>query len=176
MRTRIQSVPQVQIVTFRLGADEFGLDVFSVHEILRQQPVTAVPQAPAFVEGVIDVRGALIPVVDLRTRFELPARADAAEARIAIVQYGAERLGLVVDAVTEVLRVAETAISEPPAYLRGLAAEFMRGVVRLPERLIVLIDVERILASEERIALELAGLAAGVEDAGDVTHAEAAEG
>lgn len=167
MRTRTQAAPQVQIVTFRLGADEFGLDVFSVHEILRHQPVTAVPKAPAFVEGVIDVRGALVPVVDLRKRFELPERTGSAEARIAIVQYGAERLGLVVDVVTEVLRVAETAISAPPAYLKGLAAEFMRGVVRLPERLIVLIDVERILGTEERIALEQAGLA---------TPPEAAEG
>lgn len=159
MRKLQQSVPQVQLVTFRLGREEFGLDVFAVHEILRWQEVTPVPRAPAFVEGVIDVRGALVPVVDLRRRFELPDVSTGAETRIVLVEFGGERLGLVVDAVTEVLRVPETALSPPPEYIRGLAAEFVRGIVRLEGRLVVLIDIERILSSQERIALQEAELA-----------------
>ena len=154
MRNIRQSVPQVQLVTFRVGAEEFGLDVFAVHEILRHQPVTPVPKAPAFVEGVIDVRGTLVPVIDLRRRFELPEAAVDADTRVVLVEFGGERLGLVVDAVTEVLRVPETAVSLPPRYFKGLAAEFLRGIVRLEKRLVVLIDIERILSSQERIALE----------------------
>jgi len=163
VRKVVQAVPQVQLVTFRLGADEFGLDVFSVHEILRYAAPTPVPKAPGFVEGVVDVRGTLVPVVDMRRRFELPEAPVNDETRTVLVQYGGERLGLVVDAVTEVMRVPETAVSEPPAYIRGLAAEFVRGIVRLEGRLVVLIDIERILSSQERIALEQAELAPGAD-------------
>jgi purine-binding chemotaxis protein CheW len=154
VRNTRQSVPQLQFVTFRLGREEFGLDVFAVHEVLRHQEVTPVPRAPEFVEGVIDVRGTLVPVVDLRRRFELSRAPVGADTRIVLVEFGGERLGLVVDAVTEVLRVPETAVSPPPQYIRGLAAEFVRGIVRQEARLIVLIDIDRILSTQERIALE----------------------
>lgn len=164
MRKVRESVPQVQLVTFRVGPEEFGLDVFSVHEILRWQEVTSVPRAPGFVEGVIDVRGALVPVVDLRRRLEAPAAEVDEETRIVLVDHDGERLGLVVDEVTEVLRVPETALQPPPRYVAGIAAEFLRGIVRAEDRLIVLIDVERVLSSEERIQLREAELAPGAED------------
>lgn len=151
-------MPQVQLVTFKVGGEEFGLDVFAVHEILRWQGVTPVPRAPAFVEGVLDVRGAVVPVIDLRRRFEVRDLAWDDETRIVLVEFGGERLGLVVDSVTEVLRAPETAISAPPAYIKGLAAEFVRGIVRLEGRLVILLDLDRILSSEERIALENAEL------------------
>ena len=146
-------MPQVQLVTFSVGGEEFGLDVFSVHEILSYQQPTAMPRAPEFVEGVLDVRGTLVPIVDLRRRFETPGVAYDEDTRIVLVDFNDERLGLVVDSVTEVLRAPETAVSPPPAYIRGLAAEFVRGIVRVGERLVVLIDLDRILSSEERIAL-----------------------
>lgn len=175
MRTiRQAAVPQVQLVTFRVGGEEFGLDVFAVHEILRHEAPTPMPKAPAFVEGVLDVRGTLVPVVDLRRRFEVPAAAADADTRIVLVDFAGERLGLVVDAVTEVLRVPETAVAPPPKYVRGLAPEYLRGLVRLPERLVVLLDIERILASEERIALaetDFAALAAAL-DGDDGERAE----
>ena len=150
---RQAAVPQVQLVTFRVGGEEFGLDVFAVHEILRYQEPTPMPRAPEFVEGVLDVRGLLIPVVDLRRRFETPTVEYGEDTRIILVDFNAERLGLVVDSVTEVLRAPETAVSPPPAYIRGLAAEFVRGIVRVGDRLVVLMDLDRILSSEERIAL-----------------------
>ena len=150
---RQAAVPQVQLVTFRVGGEEFGLDVFSVHEILSYQQPTPMPRAPEFVEGVLDVRGTLVPIVDLRRRFETPGVVYDQDTRIVLVDFNDERLGLVVDSVTEVLRAPETAVSPPPAYIRGLAAEFVRGIVRVGERLVVLIDLDRILSSEERIAL-----------------------
>jgi purine-binding chemotaxis protein CheW len=150
---RQAAVPQVQLVTFRVGGEEFGLDVFAVHEILRYQAPTPMPRAPEFVEGVLDVRGTLVPIVDLRRRFETPDVAYDEDTRIVLVDFNDERLGLVVDSVTEVLRAPETAVSPPPAYIRGLAAEFVRGIVRVGERLVVLMDLDRILSSDERIAL-----------------------
>ncbi|HEV2146139.1 MAG TPA: chemotaxis protein CheW [Longimicrobiaceae bacterium] len=174
-KARQAAVPQVQLVTFRLGPEEFGLDVFAVHEILRYQEPTPVPRAPEFVEGVIDVRGTLVPVVDLRRRFELADAPVNDETRTVLVEHAGERLGLVVDAVSEVLRVPETAVSAPPAYIRGLAAEFVRGIVRLEGgRLIILIDVERILSSQERIALEGAELVPGADPSPDTSPAEGA--
>lgn len=164
---RQAAVPEVQLVTFRVGGEEFGLDVFAVHEILRYGGVTPVPRAPEFVEGVLEVRRDVVPVVDLRRRFEVEAVGFDDDTRIVLVDYAGERLGLVVDAVTEVLRAPETAISAAPAYLRGLAAEFVRGIVRLPGRLVILLDLDRILSSQERIALQSAELAgAGEEGAG----------
>lgn len=165
MRNVRQTVPQVQLVTFRLGGEEFGLDVFAVHEILRYQEPTPVPRAPAFVEGVMDVRGTLVPVVDLRRRFELSEVQVGDDTRIVVVEFGGERLGLVVDSVTEVMRVPETAIQPPPRYIRGLAAEYVRGIARMEGRLVVLVDMDRILSSEERIALEQAPLTGGDEAA-----------
>ncbi len=150
---RQAAVPQVQLVTFRVGGEEFGLDVFAVHEILRYQAPTPMPRAPEFVEGVLDVRGTLVPIVDLRRRFETPEVVYDEDTRIVVVDFNEERLGLVVDSVTEVLRAPETAVSPPPAYIRGLAAEFVRGIVRVGERLVVLMDLDRILSSDERIAL-----------------------
>ena len=160
-------MPQIQLVTFTLGGEEFGLDVFQVHEILRWQEPTPVPRAPAFVEGVLDVRGTVVPVVDLRKRFELPRVEYDDDTRIVLVDFQGERLGLVVDAVTEVLRAPETAVSPPPAFFKGLSAEFLRGIVRLEGRLVVLLDLEKVLSSQERMALLLSGLGGrGEEPAG----------
>jgi purine-binding chemotaxis protein CheW len=163
---RQAAVPQVQLVTFRVGGEEFGLDVFQVHEILRHTEPTPMPKAPAFVEGVLDVRGTLIPVVDLRKRFELHDVRYDDDTRIILVDFQGERLGLVVDEVSEVLRVPETAVTPPPQFVRGLAAEFIRGIVRLESRLVVLLDLERILSSQERMQLVFAfGQGAGEEPA-----------
>jgi len=158
---RQAAVPQVQLVTFRVGGEEFGLDVFQVHEILRYTEPTPMPKAPAFVEGVLDVRGTLVPVVDLRKRFELHEVPYDDDTRIILVDFQGERLGLIVDEVSEVLRVPETSVAPAPSYVRGLAAEFIRGIVRLESRLVVLLDLERILSSQERMQLVFSGLSGG---------------
>jgi purine-binding chemotaxis protein CheW len=157
---RQAAVPQVQIVTFRVGGEEFGVDVFGVQEILPYREVTPVPRAPEFVEGVLDVRGSVVPIVDLRRRFEVAGCDRDEETRIILVEFGSERIGLVVDSVSEVMRVPETAISAAPEFIRGLAAEFVRGMIRLADRLVILLDLDRILSSQERIALESVDLAA----------------
>jgi len=161
---RQAAVPQVQLVTFSVGAVSFKINVFQVHEILRYQEPTPMPKSPAFVEGVLDVRGTLVPVVDLRKRFEAHDLRYDDDTRIVLVDFQSERLGLIVDEVSEVMRVAETAVNAPPQYVKGLSAEFIRGIVRMDARLVVLLDLDRILSSQERMQLLFA--AGGGETAG----------
>jgi purine-binding chemotaxis protein CheW len=143
----------VPIVAFRLGTDEFGVDVYQVQEVIPFEAPRPVPHAPEFIEGVIDVRGVIVPVVDLRKRFELPAGRRGADTRVLLVGLGEERVGLVVDEVTEVVRVPSTEVSEPPSLFRGLAARYIAGLARGPRGLLILLRVDQILTSEERLAL-----------------------
>jgi purine-binding chemotaxis protein CheW len=152
-RKPVAPTPQRQLVAFCVGDSELGVDVASVREVLRAAPVTPLPGAPEFVEGVLDLRGNLIPVIDLRRRFEVPEPSEDAQVRILVVGSLGQRLGLVVDRVTEVLPVPETSFAELPAFVRGLAAEAVESIARLPERLILVLNLERLLSTDERIAL-----------------------
>lgn len=143
----------VPIVAFRLGTDEFGVDVYQVQEVIPFEAARPVPHAPEFIEGVIDVRGVIVPVVDLRKRFELPAGQRGPDTRVLLVGLGEERVGVIVDEVTEVVRIPSTDISEPPSLFRGLAARYIAGLARGPRGLIILLRVDQILTSEERLAL-----------------------
>jgi purine-binding chemotaxis protein CheW len=153
MRMPAPSVPHRQLVTFRVGPSELGLDVAVAHEVLRVPPITPLPKAPPFIEGVIDLRGAWVPVVDLRRRLEVPDPVPGADARILVVELQGERLGLLVDRVTEVLPVPESALSAPSSYLEGRVADALQALVRLPGRLILVLDLDRVLTSDERLAL-----------------------
>jgi purine-binding chemotaxis protein CheW len=153
VRKVIASVPQRELVVFRLAGTEFALDVFTVREVLRRQPVTVVPKAPPFVAGVTEVRGSLLPVVDLRRRFEAAELDDGAETRILVADHADTRLGLLVDRVTEVLRVPETAMAEPPAFVSRAVADYLSAIVRHADRLILMLDLDRVLTSEERLQL-----------------------
>jgi purine-binding chemotaxis protein CheW len=146
------------IVIFRVGSSEFGLDVGQVLEVLPYERPRRVPRAPAFLEGIIELRGDVVPVVDLRRRFELEQQIDDLETRILITGAEEERIGLVVDRVTDVLRLPRTAFSDAPAYFRGLAAEYLGAIARAGDRLIMVLQLDRVLTSEERIQLREAGL------------------
>jgi purine-binding chemotaxis protein CheW len=165
------TVPHRALVTFRVGASELALDVAAVHEVLRVPTVAPVPKAPSFVAGVIELRGALLPVVDLRRRLEVEASAPQGDARVLVVETGGERLGLLVDRVNEVLHAPESAIHPPARFLRGRSAVALQGLVQLPERLILLLELDRVLSSDERIALR--DLEAAIEDALRSAHDEA---
>lgn len=153
MKRAAAAVPHRQYVAFRVGESELALDVHRVHEVLRTLPISAVPSAPAFLEGLIDVRGALVPVIDLRRRFEVAEPVDDLETRIVLVGLGAETLAVLVDRVTEVLRVPETAVGPPPAYVRETVEVALDAVVRLGDRIVLVLDLDGLLSSEERIEL-----------------------
>jgi purine-binding chemotaxis protein CheW len=145
-----------KIVSFRLGDDLFAADIFSVERVLRYQQPTAVPNVPAWIEGVIEYQARVIPVVNLRRRFELPVVDAGPETRILVLRTGTEWVGIVVDAVLEVTSFQPSQLSEPPDLFRGLAREYLKGIIRLPERLLIFLDVERMLSTEDRLVLQRA--------------------
>ena len=146
------TLDDLQVVCLQLGSERYGLDIARVYEIIRHQPITAVPSAPPFVEGVINLRGRIVPIVDLRARFGL-GRTDATKAtRIMVVDAGV-MVGLVVDGVSEVLMVPAGAIEPTPALATGHDAAYLRGIARIDERLVLLLDLTRLFASDEQAAL-----------------------
>ena len=145
-----------QLVVFQLGAELYGVDIARVHEIIRLQTITRVPRAPSFVEGVINLRGKVIPVVDLRRRFGLPTAEHTRATRIVVVEIGDQVVGIIVDSVSEVLRVSTATIEPPSPVVAGIDSEYLHGIAKLPERLVILLDLDRVLAREERRALEVA--------------------
>jgi purine-binding chemotaxis protein CheW len=146
-----------KLVTFRLGADLFAADIYSVERVLRYAAPTPVPDMPAYIEGVMDYQGRVVPLVNLRLRFELPAAAVAGETRTLVLNVGGEWIGIVVDAVTEVASYDKAAVSPPPKLFRGLSAEYLKGIVRRGDRLVIFLDVNELLSSNERISLQEAG-------------------
>jgi purine-binding chemotaxis protein CheW len=143
-----------QLVVFQLGAEFYGVEIARVHEIIRLQTVTRVPRAPAFVEGVINLRGKVIPVVDLRRRFGLPTADHTRASRIVVVEIGDQVVGVVVDGVSEVLRVNGATVEPPSPVVAGIDSEYIHGIAKLSDRLVILLDLDRVLAQTERRALE----------------------
>jgi purine-binding chemotaxis protein CheW len=144
----------LQVVTFRLGEDRFAVDIQVVERVLRYQEPTAVPKLPDWVEGVLHYQSRVIPVLDLRSRFTLERVAPRSETRIVVLSAGEQWLGVVVDAVLGVESLAPEQLSPPPTLFRGLAAEYLRGIARHDETLLIVLDTDRLLTSTERIALE----------------------
>jgi purine-binding chemotaxis protein CheW len=145
-----------QLVVFELGAEFYGVEISRVHEIIRLQSVTRVPRAPAFVEGVINLRGKVIPVVDLRRRFGLPSAEHTRASRIVVLEIGDQVVGVIVDGVSEVLRVNTATVEPPSPVVAGIDSEYLQGIAKLPDRLVILLDLDRVLAREERRALDVA--------------------
>lgn len=147
---------ELQLVSFEVGGEEFGLDIVRVQEIIRMQPITRVPNSPSFVEGVINLRGKVIPILSLRKRFGLEERAADRDTRIVIAEVAGAVLGFVVDRVCEVLRITTGAI-EPTPRLTKQGRAYVAGVGRAGERLVILLDIERLISGpESSAAAELA--------------------
>jgi len=143
------SSQEVQLACFKLGAEMYALDIMRIKEIIRPQKLTSVPKAPAFVDGMINLRGTVIPVIDLRKRFDLPPVAMDRKTRIIICAMFDKFVGLVVDEVTEVRRYLRHEVRPAPEFVKGKGAEFFMAVCQRESDLIMLIDLERLLSSEE---------------------------
>ena len=144
----------VQLVTFKLGNEEFALDILKVQEINRVVEITKVPKAPDFVEGVINLRGRVIPIVDIRKKFHLNIKEATKETRIIVVNIMNKTIGLIVDSVSEVLRINSSTIQPPPPLIAGLDSDYIKGVGKLDERLIILLDIDKIFTTGEHKLIE----------------------
>jgi purine-binding chemotaxis protein CheW len=140
----------IQLVSFNLGSEEFGIDILKVQEINRMVDITRVPQAPHYVEGVINLRGKIIPVIDLRTKFEMERRERDKDSRIVVCDVKGDIIGLVVDGVSEVLRIPDTMVEKPPTVVSTETQQYISGVVKLEGRLLLFLDISRLAAERAR--------------------------
>ncbi len=137
-----------QLVTFSIGTEEFGVDIMKVQEIIRIPPITRVPKAPGYVEGVINLRGNVIPVVNLRVRFGMPLDEETDLSRIVVLQVNGKVFGVRVDGVTEVLRLESESIEPPPPVALGMDSHFIRGVGKIGERLLILLNLDQLMGGD----------------------------
>jgi purine-binding chemotaxis protein CheW len=142
-----------KFVTFGLGASRYAIGVSRIREIIARFDIVPLPKVPEYIEGIISLRGEIIPVVDLRARFEMPAHPRDDETRVIVVELPDCQVGIKVDRVFEVLKLAESAIEPPPPLVAGLRADFLDGVTEVKGRLITLLRLEAILSTTERIQL-----------------------
>ncbi|MGH6885950.1 MAG: chemotaxis protein CheW [Geminicoccales bacterium] len=144
---------EVQLVAFKIGGQEFAFNIFQVERILRYEPPAPLPKAPEFLEGVLSYQGGAVPLVDLRKRLGTPAplREDT---RTVILEFDGGKIGVVVDTVTEVLQVAASNVTAPPGIVKGLAAEYIAGLVVRNGRTIIVLNTNTLLTSTEKLALQ----------------------
>jgi purine-binding chemotaxis protein CheW len=144
----------VQLVIFRLGADLFAADVFGVERVLRYTQPNSVPGVPRWIEGVMPYRETVIPVVDMRHRIELPDAPITPDTRILVFASTGGWIGAIVDSVSEVAVLPTANVTPPPALFHGLPAQFMRGIAKVGEHVVVVLDIDRVLSSTDRLAFE----------------------
>lgn len=143
----------VQLVAFKLGGQEFAFNIFQVERILRYEAPAPLPKAPDFLEGVLQYQGGAVPLVDLRKRLgaEAPLREDT---RTVILEFDGGKIGMIVDAVTEVMQVTAQTVTAPPGIVKGLAAEYISGLVVKNGRTIIVLNTNKLLSSKEKMALQ----------------------
>jgi purine-binding chemotaxis protein CheW len=149
---------EIKVVVFALGKEEYGVEVDKVRTIERMLPITRVPKTPKFVKGVINLRGVVIPVIDLRERFGLEVNELTDDSRIIIVKQQSIEVGLIVDSANDVVDIDEDHIEDPPEIVGGIRAKYLRGIAKFGDnRLLVLLNLQEVLNKDEIIQLEQLG-------------------
>ena len=148
---------EIQLVVFTLKQGdtvcEYGVPITQVQEIIPMAKPTRLPQVPDFVEGIINLRGKIIPIIDLKKRFDMEATEITSDTRSVVVEVSGQTVGIIVDEVSEVLRLSKDNIEPPPAAIGGITAEYLTGVGKLEDRLLILLDVDKILTEQEKAEL-----------------------
>lgn len=140
----------LKLVGFFVGQEEYAVDILKIREIKSMMEVTNVPKAPSFVEGVINLRGDIVPIINLRRKLALPEAEPSEESKIIVVEFESRLVGMVVDEVSEVIEISEDKVSPPPPIIGGVEAEFLKGVGKLGDRLLILLDLDKILTDKEK--------------------------
>lgn len=146
---RSEGIGTMQLVSFRLAQEEYGIEITKVQEIILMGEITRIPQTPEYIKGLINLRSSVIPIVDLRLRFGLAEETVTDETRIMVVNTSGKTIGIVVDAVSEVLRVSHEQIAPPPPTVVGLGRDYLTGLVRFDKRLLIMLDIDKILNNDE---------------------------
>jgi purine-binding chemotaxis protein CheW len=142
-----------QIVVFDLSSEFYGVNIAAVESIIKMQPITQMPHAPNFVEGVTNLRGKVLPVIDLRKRFGLAPQEADKDSRIIVISVDRTEVGMIVDGVSEVLTVPEEAVEAAPAITTTVDSSFITGIAKLDNRLVILLDLGRIISAQEQESL-----------------------
>ncbi len=140
----------MKLVGFFLGEEEYAADILKIREIKLMQEITKVPKAPPFVEGVINLRGDIVPIINLCRKLNLPEHPPTEESKIIVVELEDQLVGIIVDEVSEVIEMDEANVSPPPQVIGGIEREYIKGVGKLGERLLILLDLDKILTAEEK--------------------------
>ena len=143
-----------QLISFTVGNEEYGLELLRVKEVIRMRQVTWLPKAPSCVKGIINLRGQVIPIIDLRERFDLPHARDTAMTRVIVVEIERKPVGMVVDSASQVVRVPVDQFEPPPPVLGEEASSFISAVGKIGDRLVTIMDVEKLLGREEMRRIE----------------------
>ncbi|MBU1101743.1 MAG: chemotaxis protein CheW [Bacteroidetes bacterium] len=144
----------LQLVSFKIGSEEFGIDILKVQEINRMLEITKIPNSPAFIEGIVNLRGRIIPVVDLRRRLNLTNIDHNKQTRIVVVDLEGRTIGFIVDEVSEVLRIPKNITEPPPSMVAGINSDFITAVGKLEDRLLILLDLDKIFTMEEKESID----------------------
>jgi purine-binding chemotaxis protein CheW len=139
----------LQLVSFKIGEEEFGIEILKVQEIIKMMAITKIPNTPEFIEGIINLRGRIIPVVDLRIKLGLAKQSHTKSTRIVVVELNNQVVGFIVDEVNEVIRITKNTIEEPPEMISGVNREFVTGIGKLEDRLLILLNLEKVFSSIE---------------------------
>ena len=153
-QTKVAGDTLDQMISFAISDEDYGVDIQTVKEVIRKKEITRLPKAPAFVKGVINLRGDVIPIIDLRERFNMEQQEYTNMTRVIVVEVEGRSIGMVVDSVSHVLRIEEGQIEPPPPCVGKVSEEYIRGVGKVDDKLIVLLNIDRILTSEEKIELK----------------------
>lgn len=153
--------PGGKFLTFFLASEEYGLEILKVHEIIGIMPITRVPRTPHFIRGVINLRGKVIPVVDLRLKFAMEAKEQTEETCIIVVQAQGVQMGIIVDKVSEVLDIAAQEIDDPPYFGTDVQTDYLLGIGKAAERVRLLLDIDKVLSSQEVIDVRSVSAVAG---------------
>ncbi|MEW6068840.1 MAG: chemotaxis protein CheW [Nitrospirota bacterium] len=138
---------------FKIGEEDFGVEIKRVVEILKTQKIYTLPDLPEFLSGVINVRGEIIPLLDLRKRFSIQSSVKKQD-RIITIRYDAEKIGLLVDEVKDIISLAPDEITTPPKIFKGLRRKYLSGIGKKDDRIIILLNIDDLLTSEEKIMLK----------------------